>query len=128
MHVGYSHCLKDAMACKTKWNILIPDYHQILDFYAKVGTNEEWYWNITNCEHVQIRLSKASMKGLYIGIHEWYGSKSQMHPSHVRDLMNLHDWDSDEGDEDDSHHDLGDDAVRGSLILISEAVWEHKTM
>lgn len=62
MHVGYSQCLKDVMACKTKWNILIPDYHQIADFHAKVGTNEVWYWNITIREHVQIRLSKISMK------------------------------------------------------------------
>ena len=55
-------CREDAVACKAKWNQLIPDYRQIVDFHIRTGTNGANYWEMTSAKHVVEGLPKAYLK------------------------------------------------------------------
>jgi hypothetical protein len=39
MRAGFSPCLREGSACKTKWNQLIPDYKRIADYHSRTGQN-----------------------------------------------------------------------------------------
>ena len=43
MKADFSPCVRDAIACKTKWNQIIPDYKRIANFFARTGRNGEDY-------------------------------------------------------------------------------------
>ena len=47
MQAGYSQCVRDGPACKTKWNQLIPDYKRIADYFSRTGTNKLDFWDLT---------------------------------------------------------------------------------
>jgi hypothetical protein len=87
MRAGFSPCLHDGPACKTKWNQLIPDYKSIADYHSKTGRNVPDYWEQTTAEHKAEGLSKAFMKEYFDAIHEWYGNRLQIQPPQVRDLL-----------------------------------------
>jgi hypothetical protein len=91
MRAGFSPCLRDGPACKTKWNQLIPDYKRIADYHSKIGRNVADYWEQTATEHKAEGLPKAFMKEFYDAIHKWYGNRPQIQPPHVRDLLALDD-------------------------------------
>jgi hypothetical protein len=44
MCAGFSPCLCNGLAYKTKWNQLIPDYKLIADYYSRTGQNAADYW------------------------------------------------------------------------------------
>lgn len=35
MHAGFSPCLRDGPACKTKWNQILPEYKHIADYLGR---------------------------------------------------------------------------------------------
>jgi len=37
---------RDAATCKSKWNLLIPEYKRIVDFFKRTGNNENTYWSL----------------------------------------------------------------------------------
>jgi hypothetical protein len=39
MRLGFSPCLRDGLACKTKWKQLILDYKKIADYLARTYRN-----------------------------------------------------------------------------------------
>jgi hypothetical protein len=39
MCAGFSPCLCNGLAYKTKWNQLIPDYKRIADYHSRTGQN-----------------------------------------------------------------------------------------
>ena len=39
MGAGHSPCMCDGLACKAKWNQLLPNYKRIVDFHARTGHN-----------------------------------------------------------------------------------------
>jgi hypothetical protein len=87
MRAGFSPCLHDGPACKTKWNQLIPDYKLIADYHSRTGRNVPDYWEQTAAEHKAEGLPKAFMKEYFDAIYEWYGNRPQIQPPHVRDLL-----------------------------------------
>lgn len=91
MKAGHSPCIRDGPSCKTKWNLVIPDYRRIADFHARTGTNEEAYWTMNAREHQEEGLPRTFNKQVYHQIHSWYGQRPQMNPPHVRDLLNAND-------------------------------------
>jgi hypothetical protein len=104
MAAGYSPCLRDHAICKSKWHLVISDYHRIADYYVHTCTNREVYWPQSNCEHVQEGLPKTSLKELYDRIDKWYGKKPQIQPPHVKDLINprVRNFEADREESDDN--------------------------
>lgn len=47
MKSGFSTYERDAPACKSKWNSIVPEYKRIADYFARTGTNGADYWNLT---------------------------------------------------------------------------------
>jgi hypothetical protein len=50
MRAGFSPCLRDGPACKTKWNQLIPDYKHVVDYLARTGRNGPDYGEQSSAE------------------------------------------------------------------------------
>ena len=91
MASGFSTHFRDGMACKGKWHLILPDYRRVADYHARTGINDEDYWLLTPNELAAEKLPKAFSKEIYVRIHEWFGRRPQIHPPHVRDLLNPHD-------------------------------------
>jgi hypothetical protein len=60
MRAGLSPVVRDAGACKTKWNLLVPDYRRIADSQKRTGTNEQVYWTMPTAEKREQRLPNFS--------------------------------------------------------------------
>jgi hypothetical protein len=43
MATRYSPCFHDHAMCKSKWHLIIPEYHRIADYHSRTGTNKEVY-------------------------------------------------------------------------------------
>jgi hypothetical protein len=79
------------LACKAKWNQLIPDYKRIVDFHARTGHNARDYWELSTCEHTMEGLPKTFSQELFDQIHEWFGQRPQIQPPYIRNLLSTHD-------------------------------------
>jgi hypothetical protein len=50
MRAGLSPVVRDVTACKTKWNLLVPDYRRIADSHERTKTNDQAYWTMLVAE------------------------------------------------------------------------------
>ena len=87
MKAGFSPCVRDAVACKTKWNQIIPDYKRIADFFARTGRNGKDYWNMTTANRKTKGLPRSFPRNIFDNIHDWFGKRPTMQPPHTRDLL-----------------------------------------
>lgn len=91
MRAGHSPCFRDGTSCKTKWNQLIPDYKRIADFLSRTGRNAPDYWDMSATERKSEGLPRLFGQDVFDVVHEWYGSRPQIQPPHVRDLLSPND-------------------------------------
>ena len=103
MRAGLSPCVRDGPACKTKWNQLIPDYKRIVDYFGRTGRNLPNYWKMSSQERKAEGLPKQFVEEFFHSIHEWYGSRPQIQPPHVRDLLASNDRNYQPRDSDEPH-------------------------
>ena len=115
MKVGYSPCIRDGPACKTKWNQLLLDYKRIVDYLSRTGRNVPDYWDLSSDERRAEGLPKQFSQDFFIAIHDWYGNRPQMRPPHVRNLLSPNDGNyqphaalEDQGPEDQSEPETKD--------------------
>ena len=87
MCAGISPCVRDGLACKTKWNQLIPDYKRIADYFSRTGRNVPDYWELSGSEWKSEGLPRHFSEEFYRAINDWYGSRPQINPLHVRHIM-----------------------------------------
>ena len=87
MRLHISPCYRDAAACKSKWNQVIPEYKRIVDFFARTGTNELSYWDFSVAAKKSEGLSKSFPQEIFFAIHDWYSSTPSVNPPHTRDMM-----------------------------------------
>ena len=87
MSSGYSPCLRDGPACKTKWNQLIPDYKRIADYMCRTGRNVTDFWELDSADRKAEGLPRQFSQDIFNTIHEWFGQRPQIQPPHVRDLL-----------------------------------------
>lgn len=105
MRSGYSPCLRDGPACKTKWNQLIPDYKKIADYLSRTGRNAPDYWDLSSAERKSEGLPRLFGQDVFDAIHEWYGSRPQF-----------------------NHHILGTYSHRTMVITDQDNTTAKKTM
>lgn len=43
MKAGFSTCLRDAAACKSKWNQLLPEFKRLADYIPRADPTEPLY-------------------------------------------------------------------------------------
>ncbi|KAG0597304.1 hypothetical protein M758_UG326700 [Ceratodon purpureus] len=87
MRLRISPCMRDGAACKTKWYQLIPDYKKIADYLNRSGRNLADYYEMSSSEWKGEGLPRLFAHDVYTAINEWYGSRPQIQPPHVRDLL-----------------------------------------
>ena len=75
MKAGYSPCIRDGPACKTKWNQLVPNYKRIADYLSRTGQNVPDYWDLSSDERRAEGLPKQFSHDFFIAIHNWYGNR-----------------------------------------------------
>lgn len=80
MCVGFSPCLCDGPAYKTKWNQLILDYKRIADYKARIGRNEADYWDQSSSEWKLEGLPRSFPHDVFYAIHDWYGNRPSITP------------------------------------------------
>ena len=126
MRAGISPCVRDGPACKTKWNQLIPDYKRIADYLSRTGRNVPDYWELSASERQSEGLPRHFSEEFYCAINDWYGSRPQINPPHVRDIMapndanyrphegEPHSRDQDHNDFDDAMDFEGTDGTEGT--------------
>lgn len=88
---GFSPCFRDGPACKSKWNLLLPEYKRIADYFLRTGTNSPDYWSLSVDARKAEGLPRSFPEEFFYGIHEWYGQRPTMQPPQVRDLQNVAD-------------------------------------
>lgn len=91
MQAGFSPCIRDGTACKTKWNQLIPDYKRIADYLSRTGRNVQDYWELSATERMTDGLPRQFAQDVFDAIHEWFGNRPMIQPPHVRDLLSPQD-------------------------------------
>ncbi|KAG0565380.1 hypothetical protein KC19_8G185700 [Ceratodon purpureus] len=87
MQAGFSPCLRDGPACKTKWNQMIPDNKKIADYLSRTGRNSLDYWEMNSAERKAEMLPRLFGQDVFDAIHEWFGNRPQIQPPHIRDLL-----------------------------------------
>ena len=87
MRAGFSACLRDGAACKTKWNQILPDYKRISDYLRRTGRNVRDYWDLSPLQRQEEGLPKQFSQEIFGAIDDWFGSRAQIQPPHVRDLL-----------------------------------------
>lgn len=91
MQSGFSPCMRDGPACKTKWNQMIPDYKKVADYLSRTGRNSMDYWEMNSTERKAESLPRLFAQDVFEAIHEWYGNRPQIQPPHIRDLLSPND-------------------------------------
>ena len=126
MRAGISPCVRDGPVCKTKWNQLIPDYKRIADYLSRTGRNVPDYWELSASEQQSEGLPRHFSEEFYRAINDWYGSRPQINPPHVRDIMapndanyrphegEPHSGDQDHNDSEDAMDFEGTDGTEGT--------------
>jgi hypothetical protein len=106
MRAGLSPVVRDGYACKTKWDLLVPDYRRIADSHNRTGTNKPAYWTMYAAERREQRLLKLYNCQVWKAIHDWFGQRPQMNPPpSVRDLLNPRDQDMLENQNETQNND-----------------------
>lgn len=110
MRAGLSPCVRDGQSCKTKWNQLLPDYKRIADYFCRTGTNVPDYWEMSASERKFEGLPKQFSEEFFRAIHDWFGSRPQITPPHVRDVLAPNDGNYRQPDnaQHDADHDDSD--------------------
>ena len=91
MLAGFSQCPRDGASCKNKWNQLVPDYKRISDYLGRTGRNIRDYWDLSSGERKDEGLPRQFSHEFYAAIDDWYGTRPQINPPHVRDVLSPHD-------------------------------------
>ena len=91
MRAGFSPCVRDRPACKSKWNQLLPNFKRIADYLSRTSRNVPDYWDLSSTERQSESLPRHFAQEFFYAIHEWYGNRPQMRPPHVRDLLSPND-------------------------------------
>ena len=73
---GFSPCFRDGPACKSKWNLLLPEYKRIADYFLRTGTNSPNYWSLSVDTRKAEGLPRSFLEEFFYDIHEWYGQAS----------------------------------------------------
>jgi hypothetical protein len=87
MRVGFLPVVRNGGVCKTKWNLLVPDYRRISNSHKRIGTNEPVYWMMFAAEKREKKLPKAFNRQVWEAIDKWFGKRPQMNPLRVKDLL-----------------------------------------
>jgi len=88
---GFSPCIRDGNACKSKWNQILPDYKRILDYHYCSGRNTRDFWDLTSDQWKEEGLPKQFNQEFYMVIHEWICERPQVNPLHLREVLSPHD-------------------------------------
>ena len=70
-----SPCPCDDLACKSKWNQLVPEYKKIVDYFARNGMNSPDYWTLSTKEQKAEGLPRSFPQNVFSNIHDWYGER-----------------------------------------------------
>lgn len=81
---------RDGPSRKNKWNQMILEYKQLVDFFSRSGTNELSYWTMSLGQRQVQHLPKAFPKIVFTNLRDWYNKRLTINPPHVHDLMSPH--------------------------------------
>lgn len=93
MKAGFSSCLRDGAACKSKWNQLLPEFKRLADFIQKADPDEAPYWTMLAVDRKRLGLPKSFPLEIYNVMQQWFGTSASMAPPHLRDLTSGADLD-----------------------------------
>ena len=82
MRDGFSPCLCDGLACKTKWNQILPDYKKLSNYFGRTGRNVLDYWDLSAAQRKEEGLPKQFPHDIFVAIHEWCRNRPQIQPPH----------------------------------------------
>jgi len=82
---------RDATACKSKWNQLVPKFKRIANYFSRTGTNSVDYWSMSQDDRKKMGLPKLFSEEIYYGMNEWFQLRPTMQPPHTRDLLSSKD-------------------------------------
>lgn len=86
MKAGFSSCLRDGPACKSKWNQLLPEFKRLADFIQKADPDEGPYWTMQAVDRKRLGLPKSFPQEIYNVMQQWFGTSASMSPPHLWDL------------------------------------------
>ena len=130
MRAGFSPCLCDGPACKTKWNQILLDYKKLSDYFNRIGRNVPNYWDLSAAQRKEEGLPKQFPHDIFVAIHEWCHNRRQIQPPHVRDLLAPNDANyrpkevEDEAEDDDTNDDNSEDPMDLAAAVLGGGVAE----
>lgn len=87
MQAGFSPCICDGPACKTKWSQLVLEYKRIFDYHCRSSQNVRDFWSLTKDQRKEEGLPKAFNQEFYMAIHKWICERPQINPMHLREVL-----------------------------------------
>ena len=133
MRAGFSPCLRDGPACKTKWNQILPEYKKISDYFGRTGRNVPNYWNLSAAECKDEGLPKQFLHDIFVAIDEWCHNRPQIQLPHVRDLLAPNDANykpkevQDEAEDDDTNNDNSEDPMDLATAVAGGGIADDST-
>ena len=74
------HVERDGLACKYKWQTLLADYKNVVDFHKGTGLVGTEYFDLHSKERKERRLSPQFFEEVYAQMHEWLQYKPIIQP------------------------------------------------